>query len=124
MANTKSMSKSALIGHLAEANELTRKQVIAFKHSKPKRALAYKCTHLLGGFFVEHHAFIDRHERDLEIGLFRWRDSKPSLSRPHRGIGVNFETKRFYVKIVRAVLIENENTDVIKFCDHSEMIIL
>jgi DNA-binding protein HU-beta len=33
MANTKSMSKSALIGHLAESNELTRKQVVAFMES-------------------------------------------------------------------------------------------
>ena len=32
---------------------------------------------------------------------------------------MNFETERFYVKIVSAVLVENENTDVIKFCDHS-----
>ncbi len=30
MAKTKSMSKSALISHLAETNEMTRKQVIAF----------------------------------------------------------------------------------------------
>ena len=30
MAQTKSMSKSALISHLAETNEMTRKQVIAF----------------------------------------------------------------------------------------------
>ena len=30
MANSKSMSKSALIGHLAQANEMSRKQVIAF----------------------------------------------------------------------------------------------
>jgi DNA-binding protein HU-beta len=30
MANSKSMSKSALISHLAETNEMTRKQVIAF----------------------------------------------------------------------------------------------
>ena len=30
MANSKSMSKSALISHLAEKNEMTRKQVIAF----------------------------------------------------------------------------------------------
>ncbi len=30
MAKTKSMSKSALISHLAETNDMTRKQVIAF----------------------------------------------------------------------------------------------
>lgn len=30
MARSKTMSKSALIGHLAEHNEMTRKQVIAF----------------------------------------------------------------------------------------------
>ncbi len=30
MANTKTMSKSTLISHLAEKNEMTRKQVVAF----------------------------------------------------------------------------------------------
>jgi len=30
MTKSKSMSKSALIGHLAESNDMTRKQVIAF----------------------------------------------------------------------------------------------
>jgi DNA-binding protein HU-beta len=30
MANSKAMSKSALISHLADQNEMTRKQVIAF----------------------------------------------------------------------------------------------
>lgn len=33
MAKPKSMSKSALISHLAETNEMTRKQVIAFMDS-------------------------------------------------------------------------------------------
>ncbi len=33
MASSKSMSKSALISHLAEQNEMTRKQVIAFMDS-------------------------------------------------------------------------------------------
>ncbi len=33
MAKPKSMSKSALISHLAETNEMTRKQVIAFMES-------------------------------------------------------------------------------------------
>ncbi len=33
MAKSKSMSKSALVTHLAEANEMTRKQVIAFMDS-------------------------------------------------------------------------------------------
>ncbi len=33
MAKSKSMSKSALVTHLAEANDMTRKQVIAFMDS-------------------------------------------------------------------------------------------
>jgi len=37
---------------------------------------------------------------------------------------VNFEAERFYIEIVGGILVENENTDVIKFCDHSETIIL
>lgn len=33
MTKSKSMSKSALISHLAETNEMTRKQVVAFMES-------------------------------------------------------------------------------------------